>query len=139
MPKSTRKNALLQRLANLRRKKTKKTKQNKSTLGLNNQLAESKRLADESQAHLNILAEIMSGRKTTRVGPTIYKSNNPVIQKLQNTIEFLENSNKKLLSEIMNSKNKRAIINKFKKQQIKTNIANIEKMKKQIRLINEIQ
>lgn len=49
----------------------------------------------------------------------------------------LENYNTKLLSEIINSKNKRAKINKFKKQQIKTNIANIEKIKTQIRLINE--
>ena len=138
MPKPTRKNLLLQRLANLRRKKTKKTKQNKGTLDLNNQLAETKRLANESQTHLNRLAEIMSGRKPTRVGPTIYKSNNPVIQKLQNTIKSLEIYNKKLLTEIMDSKNKRRI-NKFKKQQIKTNIANIEKMKKQIRLLNEKQ
>ena len=138
MSKPIRKNALLQRLANLRRKKTKKTKQNKGTLDLNNQLSESKRLANESQTHLNILAEIMSGKKPTRVGPTIYKSNNPAIQKLQNAIVILENANQNLLSEIMNSKNKRRI-NKFKKQQIKTNIANIKRMKKQIRLLNEKQ
>lgn len=74
MPKPTRKNALSQRLANLRRK-TKKTKTtpNKGALDLNNQLAESKRLANESQAHLNRLAEIMSGRKPQIFDPTIYK------------------------------------------------------------------